>query len=193
VRQRSRQRRNLTDGQEGFTIFELVLVMAGALTLAAIVGPTFSNLMDANRARVAVRQVERELQTARLKAVSAARSLRVRLDCPTVGQLRVLEVTGIPSTDNAANRCDPVAFPFPGPRDSLRATPSLDSPVMYLPEGATVTGTVRQFEFDPRGSVFAVDAMGATALLQGDVVLTVTHKTWIHMVRINAVGRISVD
>jgi len=167
--------------------------MAGVLTLAAIIGPTFSNLIDANRARVAVRQVERELQSARLKAVSAARSLRVRLDCPVTGQLRVLEVTGIASTDRAANRCDPAAFPFPGPRDSLRATPSLDSPVIYLPAGATVGGTVRQFEFDPRGSVFAVDALGATVLLEGDVALTVTHKTWTHTVRINAVGRITVD
>lgn len=179
--------------QDGFTIFELVLVMASALTLAAIVGPTFSNLMGSNRARVAVRQVERELQAARLKAVSSARSLRVRLDCPVPGQLRVLEVTGIDTTDKAANRCDPTAFPFPGPRDSLRATPSLDSPVIYLPEGAAVAGDVRQFEFDPRGTVFAVNADGASVLLDGEVVLTVSHKTWTHTVRINAVGRITVD
>ncbi len=167
--------------------------MAGALTLAAIVGPSFSNLRDANRANVATRQVERELQTARLKAVSAARSLRVRLNCPVAGQLRILEVTGVAATDNAANRCDPVAYPFPGPRDSLRVTPSLDSPVIHLPDGVTVTGTVQQFEFDPRGSAYSVDALGAATLLAGDVVLTVTHKTWSHTIRINPVGRINVD
>jgi Tfp pilus assembly protein FimT len=171
---------------------ELILVMAGTLTLAAIVTPSFSNLMDSNRARVAARQVERQMQTARLKAVSSARPLRVRLNCPAAGQFRVLEVTGIGTTDTAANRCDPVAFPFPGPRDALRSTPSLDSPVHYLPAGVTVTGTVQQFEFDPRGNVYSVAAGGGMTAL-GDVVLTIAYENWSHTVRINAVGRISFE
>ena len=178
---------------QGFTIVELALVMAGALTLAAIVGPSVSNLMNANRASVAARAVERELQSARLKAVSAARNLRVRLNCPSAGQLRVLEVTGVAATDTAGNRCDPVAFPSPGPRDSLRSTPSLDSPVVYLPAGVTLASTVQQFEFDARGAAYSVTADGTVTALAGDMVLTITHKTWTHTVRVNPVGRITFD
>jgi Tfp pilus assembly protein FimT len=181
------------NGQAGFTVTELVMVMAGAITLAALAGPSFSTLVDANRARTAARQVERELQTARLKAVTASRALRVRLDCPAVGQLRVLEVTGISTTDDAANRCDPTAFPSPGPDDTLRSTPSLDSPVVYLADGATVTGAIRHFEFSPRGSVHEVDGSGATVDVAGDVVLTIALEGWTHTVTINALGRIKID
>jgi Tfp pilus assembly protein FimT len=193
VRHRSRFLPFLHGGQDGFTLIELILVMAGALTLAAIVGPSFSNLLEANRASVAARQVERQMQTARLKAVSSARAMRVRLNCPAAGQLRVLEVTGIATTDTAANRCDPAAFPSPGPRDTLRSTPSLDSPVIYLPDQVAITGTVQQFEFDPRGNAYSVDAVGMTTALAGDVVLTIARKGWTHTVRINAVGRITFE
>ena len=172
---------------------ELVMVMAGAVTLAALAGPSFSTLVEANRARTAARQVERELQTARLKAVTASRALRVRLSCPVVGQLRILEVTGIGTTDNATNRCDPVAFPSPGPDDTLRSTPSLDSPVIYLPEGTTVVGDTLHFEFSTRGSVHKVDNAGVTAAVAGDVVLTITLEGWTHTVTINALGRIRLD
>jgi len=169
------------------------MVMAGAITLAALAGPSFSTLIEANEARTAARRVERELQTARLKAVTASRALRVRFDCPAAGQLRILEVTGIATTDDAANRCDPVAFPSPGPNDMLRATPSLDSPVIYLPEGTTVTGDPRHFEFSTRGSVHEVDGSGATVDVAGDVVLTITRDGWSYTVTINALGRIKLD
>lgn len=169
------------------------MVMAGALTLIAIAAPSFSTFMEANGAATAARLVERELQAARLKAVSSGRRLRVRLNCPVAGQIRVIEVTGIAATDTAENRCDPVAFPSPGPRDSLRATPSLDSPVVYLPAGATVTSTVQIFEFDPRGSVAAVAATGTLTPLAGDVVLTVARDGWTNTMRINALGRIRLD
>jgi len=172
---------------------ELVLVMAVALALVAIGAPSFSNLLSSSRASEAARLVERQLQTARLKAVTTARTLRVRLSCPAAGQLRILEVTGVGTTDNASNRCDPAVYPSPGPRDALRATPSLDSPVVYLPPGTTIAGSVQQFQFDPRGSVSSVDAAGGTAALVGDVTLTITREGWTHIVRVNAVGRISVD
>jgi hypothetical protein len=107
--------------------------------------------MQSQRARTAARAVERELQSARLKAVTASKRMRVKLNCPVAGQLRVVEVTGVAATDNAANRCDDVAFPFPGPRDALRSTPSLDAPLVRLPLGTTITSVVTTFEFGPRG------------------------------------------
>lgn len=179
--------------QPGFTMVELVLVVAGTLTLAAILAPSFSNLIAANRARTAARMVERELQSARLKAVSASRAMRVRLSCPAAGQLRMLEVTGVTATDTAVDRCDPVKYPSPGPNDGLRATPSLDSPVIYLPDSTVVTGAVQHFEFSPRGVAYAVSGDGSTTSLAGDIVLTVAREGWTNTVRINAIGRITID
>ena len=167
--------------------------MAGALALAAIAAPGLSTFMESNRAATAARRVERELQTARLRAVSSGRSLRFRLNCPAAGQVRVIEVTGVPATDTADDRCDAVAFPSPGPRDALRATPSLDSPIVYLPPGTAVTSAVTTFELDPRGSVFGVAADGTITPLAGDVVISVAVDGWTNTLRLNAVGRIRLD
>ena len=183
--------RKATDA--GFTLVELLIIAVVALAISAVAAPAFNTFREAQRARNAARLVERELQTARLKAVTTSRALRVRLNCPAVGQLRVLEVTGVPATDDAANRCDPVAFPFPGPNDSLRATPSLDSPVIYLPQGAVVAGTTTHFEFSPRGQVSAVSGAGAVTPLAADATLTVTRKSWSHTVTINGIGRVRLN
>lgn len=176
--------------QDGFTLLELVLVMAGIVTLSAFVVPSFNNVVESMRARDGARTVERTLQTARMKAVTHSRALRVRFNCPVPGQLRLLEVTGVSSTDNATNRCDPAAFPSPGPTDTLRSTPSLDSPVIYLPSGTTVTGAALHLEFGPRGSVHAVGTGGVVTDLTGPLTLTVTRKGRSNTVTINGLGRI---
>lgn len=177
----------------GFTLIELLIVSMLALAVSAIAAPAFSSFRESQRARDAARLVERELQTARLKAVTASRALRVRFNCPAAGQFRVLEVTGVATTDNSANRCSPTAFPFPGPNDTLRATPSLDSPVIYLPDGAMLGGTVMHFEFSPRGQVFSVSGTGDTTALGNDAVLTITRNGWSNTVTVNALGRIKLN
>jgi Tfp pilus assembly protein FimT len=179
-------------GEAGYTLVELLIFTVVAMAVSAIAAPAFSSFRESQRARNAARQVERELQTARLKAVTASRAFRVRFDCPASGQLRVLEVTGVATTDNASNRCSPTAFPFPGPNDALRSTPSLDSPVIYLPDGATVSGPFMEFELSSRGEVFSVSGTSVTALA-GDVQLTVAYKGWNNTVTINALGRIRLN
>ena len=177
----------------GFTLIELLIIAMLAMTISAVAAPAFNSFRDAQRARNAARLVERELQTARLKAVTSSRALRVRLNCPAVGQLRVLEVTGVAATDTAGNRCDPTAFPSPGPNDALRSTPALDSPVIYLPTGATVTGTFLQFEFSPRGQVYSVSTAGAATALANDAQLTIVRAGWSNTVTINAIGRVRLN
>lgn len=177
-------------GQGGFSLLELVLVMAGIVTLSAFVVPSFNTLTAAMRARDAGRTVERQLQTARMKAVTVSRAMRVRFNCPATGQFRMLEVTGVAGTDSASNRCDPTAFPSPGPNDTLRSTPSLDSPVLYLPSGTTVTGTTLNFEFGPKGDVHLVSPTGVVSDLNGSLVLTVTLKGRSNTITINGLGRI---
>ena len=180
-------------GQSGFTVVELLIVMLGIIAIAGMTVPQFNNLIESQRARNAARVVERELQSARLKAVSASRPLRVRLNCPAAGQLRTLEVTGIAATDTATNRCSPAAFPTPGPNDGLRATPSLDSPVAYLPTGTTVTGTTLDIEFGPKGTVHLVNGSGTPTAIAGDLTLTVALKGYTKTVTVNALGRVRLN
>jgi prepilin-type N-terminal cleavage/methylation domain-containing protein len=180
-------------GQAGFSLIELLIVMFGIVAITGVTIPQFNNLLESQRARNAARVVERELQSARLTAVSASRPLRVRFNCPAAGQLRTLEVTGIAATDNATNRCSPVAYPTPGPNDGLQATPSLDSPVAYLPTGTTVTGTTLGLEFGPKGTVHLVDASGTPTVLGGDLSITVTRYGHSRTVTVNALGRVRLN
>ena len=105
----------------------------------------------------------------------------------------MVEFTGVPSTDNAANRCDENAYPTPGPNDTLRSTPSMDGPLMRLPFGATISGTALTFEFSPRGEVSKVDAVGVVTALTTPVTVTVTRSGWSNGIEINARGRIKIN
>jgi Tfp pilus assembly protein FimT len=178
--------------EAGFTLVEIVIILALTMAVAAVAMPSYTSLVASQRAKMAARAVERELQSARLKAVTSSRPMRVRLNCPTAGQLRVVEVTGVAATDNASNRCSPTAFPVPGPNDMLRSTPSLDSPVVYLPSGTTITSTISTFDFNSRGEVLKVDAAGVSTPLTADAVVTVIMATWSNGITVNALGRIKL-
>jgi len=180
-------------GQEGFTLIEIVAVLAGAMALAGIAAPRIQAYLRIQRATTSARLVERQLQTARLNAVSASRALRVRFDCPSAGKVRILELTGVATTDDATNRCDPAAYPSPGPVDTLRSTPSLDSPVIDLPTGTTVTGAPPQIEFSPQGSAYTVAAGGAVTPLPDNTVITVTRTGVSRTVSVNSLGRIRLN
>ena len=95
----------------------------------------------------AARMVEREMQDARLKAVSSNRVIRVRLNCPAAGYIRSVEVLGT-AADTAANRCTTSAYPFPPADTDIMTRPNFDGPVRTLPGGATVTNQVLQFSPD---------------------------------------------
>ena len=179
--------------EAGFTLIELAIVLAAFSALAAIAVPGINTFIRAQQARNAARVVERTLQNARLKAVTTSHALRVRFSCPQAGQLRILELTGVAATDTATNRCDPTAFPFPGPIDALRSTPSLDSDVIRLPPGAAVTGNPPTLEFSPKGTVFAVASGGAVTPLTVDATWTVTTGTYVFTVTTNGMGRVRLN
>jgi prepilin-type N-terminal cleavage/methylation domain-containing protein len=180
-------------GEAGFTLIEVLITTVVIVAIGAMLVPQFSNLMQSQRARTAARAVERELQSARLKAVTSSKRMRVKLNCPAAGQLRVVEVTGVAATDNASNRCDEAAFPFPGPRDALRSTPSLDSPVVRLTLGATITSAVTTFEFGSRGDAAQVGSTGVVASLASETTVTVTRAGYSSAIRINPIGKIKID
>lgn len=103
--------------QRGFTLVEL-LVAAGVFIVAAAVAiPVLSRTLQLYRVGMAIREVERELQTARANAVTTNRPIRVRLNCPVAGQYRRVELIGdawqpLPE-DVSLSRCGETAYSYP--------------------------------------------------------------------------------
>jgi hypothetical protein len=165
-----------------------MLVVAVFATIMALSVPATTNVLDASRLTGAAREVERELQSARLKAVSANRVMRVRFNCPAAGQFRMIEMTGTASIDEASDRCDPVIYPFPGAVDAARGTRRQDGPVRYLDSNTTIGGTA-VLEFRPDGTARVVVG-GVSQAISEEQTVTVTRKSRSRSVGVNARGRV---
>ena len=173
----------------GFSLNELMLTIAVAATLMAIAVPVLTDVSENSRFNAAVRMVERELQSARLKAVTVNTVLRVRTNCPSPGYIRTLEVVGN-AIDNAGNRCSTTAFPFPAPDTELTTRPNYDGPARVMLDGATVTDMVLQFH--PDGTVMQVVA-NAPQRIDGDVTVIVQRNSKSKSVVINGAGKIQLQ
>jgi prepilin-type N-terminal cleavage/methylation domain-containing protein len=180
----------------GFSLIELIGVIAVSAILVAIAVPQMSDAIVSMRLGQGTREVERELQTARLKAVSSNRSLRVRTNCPTAGFYRMVEYLGTIQTpaaeDTAANRCLNSAYPFPAADTNPITRPNHDGPVrIMLPD---VTVTTAGIEFRPDGTAWLVggDGRAATIPLAGTD-LTLTHRSRTRRINVNPLGKITIQ
>lgn len=169
----------------GFSLTELMFAVAIAATLMAIGVPALMDVTENSKLTSAARQIERELQSARLKAVSNNRSLRVRLNCPAAGYYRTVEVLGT-AADSATNRCLLGPYPFPADNDVM-TRPNYDGPVRELPTGATVTTAV--LEFRPDGTAYEVVANVAQTMA-APVTITVTRNNKTKAMTVNGAGKI---
>jgi prepilin-type N-terminal cleavage/methylation domain-containing protein len=175
----------LLHGQRGFSLTELMLTVAIIGTIAAMAVPVLTDVSENTKLNAAAREVERELQSARLKAVTNNRSLRVRTNCPSAGYFRTVEVLGT-AADTASNRCSPSAYPNQADND-LMTRPNFDGPLRILPNGATVPDYT--FEFRPNGTVYAVSGT-ATTVIAAPVTVTVTRRGQTRSMTINGAGKI---
>jgi prepilin-type N-terminal cleavage/methylation domain-containing protein len=169
----------------GFSLIELLLTVAMAATLLAISVPALMDVNDNSKLSAAARSIERELHSARLRAVTNNRSVRVRLNCPAAGYFRTVEVLGT-AADDSANRCLTTAYPFP-PDTDLMTRPNYDGPPRVLPNGATVTEGI--FEFRPDGTAYTVVG-GAAQVMPAPVTVTVTRNGRTKAMTINGSGKI---
>jgi prepilin-type N-terminal cleavage/methylation domain-containing protein len=176
--------------EHGFSLTELLMVIAVSGTLMAISVPIVTNVTDAAKLNTAAREVERELQTARLKAVTVNRNLRVRTNCPATGYFRTVEVIGDSGTDDATNRCLESAYPFPVPDADLMTRPNYDGPVRPLPNDATVTSA--NLEFRPDGTAYAV-VSGTPQVIGEPVTITVARHGKSKTVTVNAAGKVQLQ
>ena len=103
----------------GFTLIEVMMVVAVGGILSAVSVPALSGAMRRYEMNTASRMISAEIRAARFTAVAKNRTMRVRFNCPGPGQFRVIEVVGNAGIDNAADRCSETAYPYPrsGPRN----------------------------------------------------------------------------
>lgn len=170
----------------GFSLTELLLTVTVAATLSAIALPFFGDVAERSRLNAATREVERELQSARLKAVSVNRRLWVRTNCPAPGQLRTTEFLAT-AADTAADRCSTTAYPFPPADTDLMTRPNYDGPLRYLPRDTTLTSVV--VEFRPDGTAREVVG-GVTQPIGGTLSILVTRLSSNRTVTVNALGKV---
>ena len=173
------------------TLSELMMTTLVATTLLAIAVPSGMAALDSLALGNARQAVGTALQTARLRAVSANRPMRLRLNCPATGQYRVVEVTGVSSVDNSGARCDEAVFGYPGPKDSDPATPAHDMPVQRLSSKIdSLSGP--DLEFAPDGTTRVFMGGGFTTMVEPAFV-QVTREGLSMGISINALGRIQTQ
>ena len=170
----------------GFSLTELMLTVAVAATLAAIAVPALNAMSDATKLSNAAQAVERELQTARMRAVSNNTTLRLRTNCPAVGYYRIIELLGT-SADDALTRCSASTYPWPAPDTDLATMPNLDGPVRQMLNAATVSDG--WIEFRPDGTAWQVVSGTATAIAT-TVPLTVTRNGTSKTITVNSLGKV---
>lgn len=173
----------------GFSVLELMMVVSIISVLAVVALPVMKDMTASIKLNEAARMVERELQDARLKAVSSNRLIRVRMNCPGTGFIRSVEVLGS-AADNATNRCATASYPFPPPDDDIMTRPNFDGPVRPLPNSATVTSDVVQFS--PDGTAVSV-INGVPTTLTQPLTITISRQSKSKTVTVNNAGKVQLQ
>jgi type II secretory pathway pseudopilin PulG len=136
-------------------MIDMMVVVALIGILSAIAVPTMTNAIEQMRLAQSAREVERELQTAKSRAVGKSRPMRVRFDCPAAGSYRSVELIGSTTNpaaaDSATDRCSETAYPFPAADANPVSRPNLDGPVRRL-DGTVSFAVAPTIEFWPDGT-----------------------------------------
>jgi hypothetical protein len=179
--------------------------MAILVVISAMAIPAVLNTSRQLRVSVNARQVERELQGARMKAVKSNRAIRVHFNCPGVAQYRSVELLGSvqnPAADDddsrGATRCGYASYPFPDPDPEFFAIPNNDGPIQTLQDGIGFGGDVQTVEFWPDGTAH-VNTGGGTPWPPipetgiGLTVFDIMHQeTIVTSIEVNGLGKISL-
>jgi prepilin-type N-terminal cleavage/methylation domain-containing protein len=169
----------------GFSLIELLAVVALFTILVAIAGPVYQNIVDGMRLGWSARDLERELQDARLKSVSTNRRMRVRTNCPAVGQFRMVQWLNNAS-DATLDRCSEASYPYPS--NTLNVVTKLqDGPLRRLQPNVTVGTTT--LEFWPNGTVHDP---GDSNPLAAQVTITLTKGSKTKGITVNGLGKIQL-
>ena len=181
----------------GFSLIELLMVVALVGIVSVIGMPLLGQIAGSIELGEAARQVERELQSARMAAVAANQPVRVMFNCPVAGQYRLVELIGTPAVPAAADgvvgRCSSTTYPFPAPDNNPITRPNTDGPLRTLKSTVTFT-TVTTIEFWPDGTAHTnsglVNPWPPIASPGTSIVLTRSGKT--RSILVNGIGKIQL-
>ena len=184
-------------GHSGFSLIELLMVVALVGIVAVIGLPLLGQISGTIQLGEAARQLERELQSARMTAVSANQPVRVMFNCPLAQQYRMVELIGTPQTpaaaDGVVSRCSDTTYPFPAPDNNPITRPNNDGPLRLLPTPVTIT-TSTTIEFWPDGSAHTntggTNPWPPIASPGTNIILTRSGKT--KTILVNGIGKIQL-
>jgi Tfp pilus assembly protein FimT len=176
----------------------VTVLVFGIITATAV--PVMMDMTTGMRMGQALRDVERELQTARLKAVTSNRPIRVRFNCPATNEFRMVELIGTPSVpvgnDTGVQRCQETNWPFPAGDNNPLTRPNHDGPIRRI-HASLAFGAASTLEFWPDGSVHRqvgtenpwtqVPSSG-----DGTVSITITKGTLVRTIKVNGLGKIEL-
>lgn len=175
----------------GLTLIELMMVITVFGIIAGASVPALMNISEAFTLGNNAREVERELQSARLKAVTSNRPIRLRFNCPVAGEYRMVEVIGSASApdakDSATDRCQETVYPYPAPDREPLTRPNHDGPLRRLSSGVTF-GAAKNLEFLPNGSVRQQENASFVAITTTEV--TLVKGTDVKKITVNGLGKI---
>lgn len=194
--------------QAGITIVDAVIAMGIIATMATMAVPGIIDMVDQMRLGMSVRDVERELEYARLTAVSTNHAMRVRFDCPSAGLFRVVELIGTtaqpdPVKDDIRDlsRCDESNYRYVanGGDQNPLTRPNNDGPVRRLQKGVSFERAPFKptLEFWPDGTVHGFSLVNPWLALNPSATVTLTRVRGgvrtSKSLRVNAFGKIEMD
>ena len=188
-----------TNQESAFTFTELIVIVALIGIVSAMAVPLMASMGDAIKLGQAARDVEREIQTARLRAVTSNQPMRFRFNCPAAGNYRITELIGTPkvptAADAATNRCNMDVYPYPGDVDKNPLTrPNGDGPLRTLDSKVSFSG-VTTIEFWPDGSAHTntggVDPWPPIA--GSGTIVTLVKGTKTKTILVNSVGKVQLQ
>jgi Tfp pilus assembly protein FimT len=184
----------------GMTLIDQLATLAIIGTVAGIAVPGMLHAVENQRLGIEARNVERELQTARLAAVTNNQPIRVRFNCPAAGQYRRVELIGTvttPAADDAngraAARCSTATYPYPAADRNRLTRPNNDGPLSQLNPSVTFQNP-QTLEFWPDGTAHVSSTtnpwpqIGATP-----VGITLKRGTTTRVVTVNGLGKIQLQ
>lgn len=158
--------------QRGFTLVEVLAAFALLGILAAISLPVVLQSINRNKVWTGSELIGTYVRQARLLAISHSARFRVRFHCPATGQLRILAVTGNPTIDDAADRCNQYL--------------EFDSGIIAMPAGVTLDDTIPTLEVNGRGVYSAISG-------SIPVTINVSYGDSTRSLTVNSTGQISFD
>jgi Tfp pilus assembly protein FimT len=157
--------------EAGFSVVEVVVVAAVSMITIGLAAPSITGAIETYQFNSDVQNVAATIRSARFTAVASNVSMRVRFNCPSTGQMRIVEVTGNAAIDTAADRCDPSAYPYPDP--DANAAPNNDGPVLQMSSSTDLPASSSGLEISTTGRVVPLTSCPACSSASPPAQLTI--------------------